>query len=80
MKRASYREACRWVAANDSAGEDDAFVPEEVGHLVTSLLVADLFGVPSERVGRDVVRARRQLFQREGWRITAAQQARQEPP
>lgn len=73
MKRASYREACAWVAANDSAGEGaDAFDPKQVGHLVSSILVADIFDVPTERVGQDVVRARRRLFKREGWKVPIA--------
>lgn len=70
MKRASYRDACFWIAANDSAGEGaDAFNPERVAELVSSVLVADIFDVPMDRVGRDVVRARRKHFKREGWEI-----------
>lgn len=58
MKRASYREAIDWVAQMDSAGDDDALDPEVVGNLITAILVADIFGVESERVGKDVVRRR----------------------
>jgi hypothetical protein len=58
MKRASYRAAVDWIARNDSNGDPDADDPEVVAYLVTSLLVADIFGVAPERVGADVVRKR----------------------
>ena len=60
MQRASYRAAIRWIAENDSAGDDDANDPVVVAELITSVLVADLFGVTAERVGVDVVRVRAQ--------------------
>lgn len=59
MKRASYREAIAWIALNDSAGDDDALDPVRVSELVSSVLVADLFDVPMEKVGEDVVRWRK---------------------
>lgn len=62
MKRASYREAIQWIALNDSAADDDALDPIKVGELVSSVLVADIFDVPSEKVGADVVRERRREF------------------
>lgn len=65
MKRASYRYAIDWVAQNDSGGDPDAMNPEVVKDLVTAVLVADLFDVPSEKVGRDIVR-RRQLLGKAG--------------
>lgn len=58
MKRASYRNAIEWIARNDSAGDDDADDPEVAASLVSSVLVADIFDVETERVGRDVVRRR----------------------
>jgi len=58
MKRASYRDAIDWIAQNDSAGDDGHDDPEIVATLVSSVLVADIFDVPTERVGRDVVRRR----------------------
>ena len=61
MKRASYREAIQWVADNDGSGDAERLDLEEVSYLVSSLLVADLFGVDPERVGRDVIRKRKQL-------------------
>jgi hypothetical protein len=60
MKRASYRAGVAWIAENESAGSADALVPDQVAYLVPSLLLADLFGVEPERVGRDVVRYRKQ--------------------
>lgn len=56
MKRASYREAVQWIAANDSAG--DELTEEDCGGLVSSVLVADIFDVPSDKVGADVYKAR----------------------
>lgn len=61
MKRASYREAVTWIAENDSTADSDANDPDVVGYLVSSVLVADIFGVEPEKVGRDVVRKRYQL-------------------
>jgi hypothetical protein len=58
MKRASYRHAIAWVADNDDPTERD---PGEVAYQISSLLVADIFGVEPERVGRDVVRFRHRL-------------------
>jgi len=57
MKRASYREATRWIALNDSPGDSD----DDVESLITVLLVADIFGVSTERVARDVLRVRRKM-------------------
>jgi len=59
MKRASYRYAVAWIAENDSAGDDNALDPEVVSELITAQLVADLFDVPPEKVGRDIVRYRK---------------------
>lgn len=61
MKRASYREAIDWIANNDSAGDPNAGDPDSAGHLVSSVLIADIFDVSTERVGRDIVRARVRL-------------------
>lgn len=58
MKRASYRAAIAWIAENDSAADEDGLNPVAVSELITALLVADLFDVPSEKVGRDIVRYR----------------------
>lgn len=45
----------------DSAGDDDANDPEVVKLLVSAVLVAEIFDVPNEQVGRDVVRRRVKL-------------------
>lgn len=65
MKRASYRHAIDWIAHNDSAGDPDALDEHAAGSLTTSVLVADLFDVDSDRVGRDVVRVRRRILRQE---------------
>lgn len=62
MKRASYRDAVDWIANNDSAGDPDALDAEAAGSLVSAVLVADIFEVPSDKVGADIVRRRRKLF------------------
>ena len=59
MKRASYREAIAWIALNDSAGDNDALDPTRASELVSSVLIADLFDVPMEKVGEDIVRYRK---------------------
>lgn len=62
MKRASYRDAVKWIAYNDEPGTDPPDHPDaerNASEYVTSCLIADLFGVPPERVGRDVIRERR---------------------
>ena len=63
MKRASYREAIAWIAMNDSAGDDDALDPKAAGSLITSCLVADIFGIDQDKVGADVVKYRRKESQ-----------------
>ena len=61
MKTASYRYAIEWIALNDGAGDPERLDEKHVGSLVSSVLVEDLFGAAPGRVGRDVVRKRRQL-------------------
>lgn len=58
VKRASYKAAIAWVAENDSAADADSLDPVVVSELITAQLVADLFGVPAAKVGRDIVRYR----------------------
>lgn len=55
MKRASYREAIAWIAGNDSDGEDTSFEVEVVSELVTTCLVADLFGKTPRQVATAIV-------------------------
>lgn len=65
MKRASYRAAIEWIAMNDSAADDTAAddqveAERNAAYYVSSVLIADLFGVAPERIGADVMRVRRQ--------------------
>jgi len=60
MKRASC-EAIDWIAQMDSPGDDGALIPTTVAELVTSCLVADLFGIDHIVVGLAVVARRRKL-------------------
>ena len=62
MKRPGYREAIEWVARNDSAGDDNALDAWEAGSLTTAIMLAHLYDVDSDRVGRDIVRKRRALI------------------
>lgn len=54
MKRASYRDAIRWIAENDDVEwlEDDDPIPS-----VAAVLVADLFDVEVDRVTGDLRKA-----------------------
>ena len=55
MKRPSYKEAIAWIALNDAPGDDDALDIEATKCYVTSVLIADIFGVDDEKVGKDIV-------------------------
>lgn len=59
MKRASYKEAIAWIALNDDAGGDEALDLEYTKGYVTTCLVADLFGVDTGKVGKDIVKYRK---------------------
>jgi len=61
MKRASYRDAIDWIAQNDSPGDVDNNIPSTVGQLVSSSIIADIFGVDHMKVGKDVCRRRLSL-------------------
>lgn len=70
MKRASYRDACEWIAQFDEAGNGaPSYDEEEVAGLVTVVLLADIFDVESARVARDVVRRRKALYPEEWQRV-----------
>jgi hypothetical protein len=58
MKRASYREAVAWIAFNDGNGDTERLDEKHCAYLTSTCLIADLFGVPNERVGKDIVRYR----------------------
>lgn len=53
MRRASYREAIKWMAYNDDTewAEDEVPIPS-----VTAALIADLFDVSTETVTADLLR------------------------
>jgi hypothetical protein len=53
MKRPSYREAIYWLAHNDDT--EWVYDAEPIAS-VTACIVADLFGVPTDKVYNDVKR------------------------
>ena len=55
MKRASYRVGVYWIAINDEPLDGD---PASVAGYISTLLLADLFGVDPQRVAKDVLRQR----------------------
>lgn len=65
MKRASYREAIRWIAGNDDTewvneAYSDGFAPLSV----TAALVVDLFDADEQRVRQDIKRELNKLTNR----------------
>ena len=58
MKHASYRNGIDWIAFNDEPECDD---PNEIAGFISSILLAELFGVTNERVAADVIRLRKKL-------------------
>lgn len=58
MKRPGYREAVRWIAAND---DTDDLMNGHDAHPVTVVLVADLFDQESTKVAADVIREVKRL-------------------
>jgi hypothetical protein len=69
MKRPSYHEACFWIAMNDNAGNDDSL--QEVTDYITVAMLADIWGLETEKVGRDVWGTRKRI---EAAEATAATQ------
>jgi hypothetical protein len=59
MKRASYREAIKWIARNDESANDDDI--EATRDLISVSLIADLFDVAAEIVAQEVHRKRAQI-------------------
>lgn len=55
MRRPRYRDGVQWIADNDEGRNVD---PETVAGQISTLLLADLFGVEPERVAKDVIRIR----------------------
>lgn len=58
MKRAGYKEAVAWIAMNDDAAGPEALDLEYTKGYVSTCLVADLFDVDAEKVGRDIIKYR----------------------
>lgn len=56
MKRASYRNGIDFIAMNDSC---DLETVEDLVGMPTVFLLAELFGVPQERVAEDVIKYRK---------------------
>lgn len=56
MKRASYREGVTWIALNDEPLDMD---PDSIAGYISTILLADLFGVEAARVAKDVLRRRK---------------------
>lgn len=54
--RASYQRAIEWIALNDESGEQDVDV---VAGMISTVLVADLWGKPATTVARAVIRLRK---------------------
>lgn len=55
MKRASYREGVEWIAVNDEPAETDINV---IAELISTVLLADLFGKDPMDVARAVLKVR----------------------
>jgi len=55
MKRASYRHAVEWIALNDEAAIMDV---GDIADGVSTLLIADIFDVPPEKVAKDILKVR----------------------
>lgn len=55
MKRASYREAVRWIAVNDEPTDTDS---DSIAGYISTLLIADIFDVEPSKVANDVLRER----------------------
>ena len=55
-RKPSYRVGVEWIAHNDEPGCMDV---EEVGGMISVMLLADLFGKYTRHVAEDVIRARK---------------------
>ena len=53
-----YNEAIRWIAANDNAGDDAAFIVEALQGTISVLLIADTWEVRGRDVAAAVVSCR----------------------
>lgn len=59
MKRASYWAAVAWIADNDNPGDDEPI--DAIAGYMTTLLVADLFGIEADKVATDIWAQRQKL-------------------
>ena len=57
-----YRRAIEFIALNDNDGAADACYVKAVRGYMTTVLVAETFGVSTMTVARDVVKLRRERF------------------
>ncbi len=55
MKRASYTYGIQWIALNDSDGTEDRLDVEAISGYMSTVLLADLFGVALYKVAKDVL-------------------------
>jgi hypothetical protein len=53
--RPSYKAAIHWIALND---EPSDLNPDSIAEYISTLLVADLFGKPADKVAKDVAKVR----------------------
>jgi len=62
MRRASYKEAIAWIAQNDDPGSDLLgrinLDYELIEGQISVGLIADIFGVTTDKVARDVIKFR----------------------
>lgn len=61
--RASYRKGVQWIAEND---DPCCVQQEDVAEMISTLLLADLFGKSPHAVAHDIVQYRRNAALREG--------------
>lgn len=61
LPKPTYRDFVEWIAMNDGDGDNDALDIEHVSSLISTTMVAHLFGYNMNKVGRDVVNMRRQI-------------------
>lgn len=58
MKTPSLTKAIAWIALNESNGDPGRLDPRIVAWYMVSVLVADLFGLTPQEIGRRVVEYR----------------------
>lgn len=58
MRRASYRAGVEWIARNDETG-DNVLDEKVIAEYISTMLLADLFGLMVQRVAYDIVKFRK---------------------